>query len=118
MSGKEHEIIVRLLESLGITPNSGGGSYISYGIKLCIKNNAYEYNITDLYSAIAHDHMRSVSTVEREIRNAVRTAWKERDSECWRQVFITSRTFDERPPTNSLFITAVAECVKMRLLTA
>lgn len=115
MNDKTDKYIKFLLSGLGIDWESGGGSYILCGVRLCIEDTSCEYNIRQLYSAIGREYFRSVSTVEREIRNTIRAAWTKREEKYWQRVFVNTANYSEKPPVNSLFLSAMAESVRLGL---
>lgn len=78
MNGKENEKDVeRLLRSLGIGATYRGYRYLNYGIRLCLANEDYLLAVSKLlYPQIAKYFHTTSSSVERDIRTAVKVCWE------------------------------------------
>ena len=77
MNGKENEKDVeRLLRSLGIGATYRGYRYLNYGIRLCLADEDYLLAVSKLlYPQIAKYFHTTSSSVERDIRTAVKVCW-------------------------------------------
>ena len=78
MNGKENEKAVeRLLRSLGIGATYRGYRYLNYGIRLCLADEDYLLAVSKLlYPQIAKYFHTTSSSVERDIRTAVKVCWE------------------------------------------
>ena len=63
----------------------------------------------ELYPEVAARCNGTPSQVERSIRSAIATAWKNRDETLWRRYFMPDKEGTVPKPTNADFITRVAD---------
>lgn len=118
-AGKHIEAHVsRLLFELRMPAYFKGYSYLKDAICMVVEDSDIYAPITaDLYTRIAERHETTPPVVEAAIRYAIRKTWKRGDPVSLKKLFgAFSDLNDERAPTNSLFITRVAEEIKVNLL--
>jgi two-component system response regulator (stage 0 sporulation protein A) len=104
------DTVSNMLRSLHFSPKLGGFRYLEEGIVL------YEQNPTQsvtkvLYPEIAKRCNCSAESVERAIRTAIHTAWLNGDTQVWSRYFRTDQNGMVPRPTNTAFISAMAECL-------
>ena len=118
-SGKDIEAhVAKLLFELRMPTYFKGYSYLKDAICMAVEDNhVYAPTTVDLYERIAERHETTPLVVEAAIRYAIRKTWKRGDAEQLSKLFgAFSDLNDKRVPTNSLFITRVAEEIRVNLL--
>lgn len=106
--------ITTSLITLGIPVNYHGYGYL----RECIVRIAQkpDQGITkELYPAIAKMFGNGLTdkNIERSIRNAIEQAWKMRDDQIWQQYFPLRKDGQIKKPTNSQFIYALADSLRL-----
>jgi two-component system response regulator (stage 0 sporulation protein A) len=101
-----------MLLKLGIPVNMRGYRYLKTSIELCVNDpEIFENGITKfLYPLVAKIHNTTSECVERSIRNAISSAWKNMDFKNHDELFGFSY-FSHRP-TNSQFLALVIQRAK------
>ena len=104
--------ISNMLLKLGIPVNMRGYRYLKTSIELCMKDpEIFENGITKfLYPLVAKIHNTTSECVERSIRNAISSAWKNMEPQNHDEVFGFS--YFSRRPTNSQFLALVLQRAK------
>ena len=69
--------------------------------------------VKELYPAVAKTFGCTCAQVERSIRNAISSAWNNRDEETWRKYLKIETSQPLHRPTNSEFIIHLAELVRL-----
>ena len=110
-------IVANYLRRLGIPSNLRGYYYVRDAITLNLFNPNKQYMITkELYPEVAKRHKSTGARVERSIRKALEVAWERGDEEFIQEIFGNTISSRRRKPTNSEFISQVAEDIRMKNL--
>ena len=103
-----------LLHDLGIPSHVRGYSYIREGIMLLYKSTEEINFITkDIYPVIAEKYDTTSTRVERAIRHAIEISWIRGDLKVMEDIFGNSIDFERSKPTNSEFLTTIADRLKL-----
>lgn len=94
---------------LGICIKHDGYAYLQESI-LLMADNPRQAVTKELYPAVAAIFGCKGRLVERSIRSALDAAWKHRDIQVWQSYFPPST----KRPTNTVFITRLAESLRLR----
>ena len=106
--------ISNLLHSLGIPSHVRGYKYIREGILLLYKNsNLVTFVTKEIYPEIAHKYETTTSRVERAIRHAIEISSIRGDLKLMEELFGNSIDFEKSKPTNSEFLTTIADLFKL-----
>lgn len=104
--------VSNLLLALGIPTKLKGYNYLREAVLLMAKDP--EQSITkELYPAVAAICGGDKRNVERSSRSAIEKAWLYRDEQVWRMYFPTEAGGQLRRPTNSEFITRLADTLQL-----
>lgn len=110
----EAEITDALL-SCGVMPNLRGYRLLRSAVRIVIEDRDNLHGITKiLYPDLAKLHNTSAKSVERSIRNAIDAAWRSCDTAKRRAHFGMYAPLLESKPTNSEFISLLADFVESR----
>ena len=102
--------IATVLREVGIAPHIKGFTYLKDAVGLVLEREELLGLITkELYPTIARNHVTTSSRVERAMRHAIKSAWKEGMSE---HTLFTGRIEQEKSPKNSEFISYVSNYMK------
>ena len=113
-SDKIETRVSTLLHELGIPSHIRGYEYIREGVLLLYAEDGMATKVTrQLYPKIADKYRTTSSRVERAIRHAIEISWTRGDIKLMENLFGNSIDFDRSRPTNSEFLTTVAD--KFRL---
>lgn len=108
--------VCSVLSEIGIMANLKGYKYIKSAVLLGYDDEDILGAITkSLYPAISEEYNTSPTRVERAIRHAIELAWKNEDAVLAYEAMGFSNLGSEKRPTNSEFIHAVIEYLKMVL---
>lgn len=100
------------LNNLGIAPSIRGFHYLRTSILWTIKNSEVVINVTKtLYPSLAKEYNTTESKVERAMRHAITTVWKNGGDVTYRE--LVGFPVNQKP-MNSQFIAAVAEYFKLK----
>jgi two-component system response regulator (stage 0 sporulation protein A) len=106
--------ISKILHSLGVPSHIKGYVYIRESIKIMYKTNDINTGITkEIYPEIAKKYDSTISRVERAIRHAIEISWNRGDYEIMEEIFGHSVDFDRAKPTNSEFISTIADHLRL-----
>ena len=106
--------ITKVLHELGVPSHIKGYTYIRESIVELLFHPDMVGAITkELYPKIADEFNTTVSRVERSIRHAIEISWNRGNWDYMQEIFGYSVDIDRAKPTNSEFITTVAD--KLRL---
>jgi two-component system response regulator (stage 0 sporulation protein A) len=109
--------VARLLFQLDVPTHFKGYLYLKDAISMIIEETGlYTPVTTTLYMEIANKHGTTPSVVEAAVRYAIQQTWKRGNLKRLKKLFGAFSDLDEdRMPTNSLFMTRVAEEIKVSL---
>ena len=107
--------VSNLLHDLGIPSHVRGYQYIREGIILIYtKNKPIALVTKEIYPAIANKYETTPSRVERAIRHAIEVSWLRGDIHKMEDLFGNSIDFERSRPTNSEFLTTLADSIKIK----
>ena len=105
-------LVSNLLLSLNIPPRLNGYAQVREAI--LIKSRHPNYAITkELYPAVANACGCDTDSVERCIRTAIHSAWKQRDDRIWQLYFQPGPDGIIPRPTNGTFISRLADSLQL-----
>lgn len=103
-----------MLHDLGIPSHVRGYQYIREGVLLLYKDEDTSTFVTkEIYPKIASKYQTTSSRVERAIRHAIEISWTRGDIKLMEDLFGNSIDFDRSRPTNSEFLTTLADRFKL-----
>ena len=103
-----------ILHDLGIPSHVRGYKYIREGIMLLYTSREVVNLVTkDIYPEIATRYNTTSSRVERAIRHAIEISWIRGDLKVMEDIFGNSIDFERSKPTNSEFLTTIADRLKL-----
>lgn len=92
-----------ILLRLGFSQKLSGTRYLQQAIRL-FANDPQQMLTKELYAAVGQHFHASAAQVERCIRNAISTAWSNRDDRVWLRYFPSGDNGSVRRPTNGELI--------------
>lgn len=108
--------ITKLIHTLGMPAHVLGYEYTREAILLALGNKEMLRSITkELYPAIAQTFNTTPSRVERAIRHAVELAWDRGDLDTIQKFFGFTVSSKKGKPTNSEFLSALADHLRLEL---
>ena len=103
-----------LLHDLGIPSHVRAYQYIREGVMLLYANDGVTSLVTkEIYPKIANKYQTTSSRVERAIRHAIEISWTRGDIKLMEDIFGNSVDFDRSRPTNSEFLSPLADRFKL-----
>lgn len=106
--------VSNILHELGIPSHLRGYQYIRDGILLIYENDFNTTLVTkDIYPEIADKYETTSSRVERAIRHAIEISWIRGDLKLMENLFGHSIDYEKSKPTNSEFLTTIADRLKL-----
>ena len=102
-----------ILDRLAVDRNSIGGKALRNAVAVCVEDVEFEYKVTKLYADTAEKLSKAVSTIEREIRSAVRKSWTDGDPALLKEMLPAHYGKTEKSPVNALYIAAAAEWIRL-----
>ena len=103
-----------LVRNLGVPAHIKGCRYMKYAILMAIEDcNRINYITKLLYPEIAKKCKTTTSSVERAIRHAIDIVWTKGNQELLKEIFGTFVMEGQERPTNSQFIAAVADWMRL-----
>ena len=105
-------VVSNILLSLGFSTKLRGYAYLREAILEMMENPGQSVTKV-LYPAVGKCCDATKTQVERSIRSAINKAWSRRDETIWRQYFVPGLSGDVQRPTNSVFITTIADRLNM-----
>ena len=107
-------VITEQLRQLGMPASIHGFYYLRDAIKITLMQEGMIRNITKtLYPEVARYHHTTASRVERSIRHAIEISWMRGNPAAQIDVFGYTILPDRGKPTNSEFITMMAENIRL-----
>jgi len=102
--------VISLLKKMGVPPHVLGYTYLQDAIILVYEDESYIHNLVKkLYPAVAKMHGTTGTRVERAIRHAMESTYKEGDLKLLEEIFNTQN----KKPINSYAIATLVEYIKM-----
>ncbi len=118
VDAKENKVeieISKMLHDLGIPSHIRGYQYIRDGVYMMYKSKDKLIGITKyIYPEIATRYDTTASRVERAIRHAIEVSWARGDYDLMEHIFGHSVDYDRSKPTNSEFIAAIADNIRLK----
>ena len=106
--------VSELLHNLGIPSHIRGYKYIREGVMILYTSNNLVTMVTkDIYPEIAERFETTSSRVERAIRHAIEISWIRGDLKLMDELFGNSIDVERSKPTNSEFLTTIADRFKI-----
>lgn len=110
--------ITSILHEVGIPAHIKGYNYLRTGIQEVFYANSMSGRITkELYPNIAKKYLTTASRVERAIRHAIEVAWGRGNIDTIDSIFGYTINAYKAKPTNSEFISMIADKLKMSYRT-
>lgn len=107
--------IADMLHKLGIPSHVRGYQYIKEGIKIINRsNNNLAYVTKEIYPEIARKYETTPTRVERAIRHAIEISWSRGDMGLMEETFGNSLNVNRDKPTNSEYLTTLADRLRIR----
>lgn len=109
-------VVTTQMYDLGMPSNLAGFAQARMGIMMLTKDPGQSIT-KELYPAIAaqSEQRTSAGSVERNIRTAINAAWCRHNEEVWRRYFPATPDGHVPKPTNTQFLTRLADSVSQRL---
>lgn len=106
--------ITEIIHDIGIPAHIKGYQYLRDSIMLSVKDNDVINSITKiLYPTIAKKYQTTSSRVERAIRHAIEVAWNRGNTDTLNGLFGYTISNGKGKPTNSEFITLIADKIRL-----
>ncbi|HEY5583820.1 MAG TPA: sporulation transcription factor Spo0A [Ruminiclostridium sp.] len=108
--------VTSIIHEIGIPPHINGYRYIRDAVMMVVKDNDVIHSVTKiLYPSIARDHKTTPSRVERSIRHAIEVAWSKGDADKINSILGNTVNRGKGKPTNSEFISMIANKLRLEL---
>lgn len=108
--------LTRLLSVLGMPSNIYGFHFIRYAIAYVYYKKDINLSISNIYSKVANKYMTTKDNVERCIRHAIDISWNRGDLDIIDDIFGSSVDINKSKPTNSEYIFAVSDRLKLEMI--
>lgn len=105
--------ISQLLHNLGIPSHLKGYKYIRECVLISCKTHKCLHVTKDLYPEVSIIYSSTPSRVERAIRHAIEISWTRGDIKLMDELFGFSVSVERSKPTNSEFISTIADRIKL-----
>lgn len=112
-TSKMESDVSTLLHELGIPTHIRGYQYIREGVLILYAEDITCSVTKDVYPIIAEKYQTTSSRVERAIRHAIEISWTRGDIALIENLFGNSIDFDRSRPTNSEFLSTLADKFKL-----
>lgn len=109
-----HSITSGMLLALDIAPKLDGYGYLQAAIPIYVKDTKQTFT-KELYAAVGALYNKDPKLVERSIRSAIDSAWRQGDHKIWRAYFRTAPDGTIPRPTNGHFIATMANALAEQL---
>lgn len=107
--------ITREIQQIGLSPGIKGFRYVRHAIYLMAESEKCRSMMKEIYPAVAKKFDTTTACVERDIRHAIEGAWTHGSMTRIDEVFGFSVDADKGKPTNSAFISTIAERIRLGL---
>ena len=116
MSGQELEqAISGFMLELGIPAHLRGYQYLRSAVEMCTKDMELVGSVTKLlYPDLAKMYKTTDQKIERAIRNAIEVSWERGNSALFEDVFGYCNSEEYGRPTNSEYIAAAADYIRLK----
>ena len=116
MSKQELEqAISGFMLELGIPANLRGYQYLRSALEMCAEDMELVGSVTKLlYPDLAKLYKTTDQKIERAIRNAIEVSWERGNSTLFEQLFGYCNSNEYSRPTNSEYIAAVADYIRLK----
>ena len=108
----DERMVKKLLKEMAVPMNIKGYQYLSKAIVVLSKEKGMKISL-GLYPKVAREFATTSSRVERAIRHAIEVSWNRADYDMMNKIFGHSIDYDRAKPTNSEFISTIAERIKL-----
>ena len=99
---------------LGIPAHLRGYQYLRSAIEMCAEDMELVGSVTKLlYPDLAKMHKTTDQKIERAIRNAIEVSWERGNGNLFEELFGYNNSEEYSRPTNSEYIAAVADHIRM-----
>ena len=96
--------------TLGVRTKLDGYTYLLDAIPMVLREPGISLT-KELYPDVAKICQSDAKRVERSMRDAIEKAWENRDDQIWKLYFASGSSGEVRKPTNSVFISRLADCL-------
>lgn len=99
---------------LGIPAHLRGYQYLRSAVEMCTEDMELVGSVTKLlYPDLAKKHKTTDQKIERAIRNAIEVSWERGNGELFEELFGYNNSEEYSRPTNSEYIAAVADHIRL-----
>lgn len=99
---------------LGVPAHLRGYQYLRSAVWMCAQDMELVGSVTKLlYPDLAKMYRTTDQKIERAIRNAIEVSWERGNSELFERLFGYSNSNEYSRPTNSEYIAAVADYIRL-----
>lgn len=115
LSGQELErAISGFMLELGIPAHLRGYQYLRSAVEMCAEDMGLVGSVTKLlYPDLAKLYKTTDQKIERAIRNAIEVSWERGNSALFERLFGYSNASEYGRPTNSEYIAAAADYIRL-----
>lgn len=107
--------VTNTLRTLGVPAHLKGYHYLRSAIMIGLEDHSVIGQVTKiLYPVIAEEYKTMASSVERNIRHAIETAWDRVDVDVLESYFGNTVNAKSGNPTNSEFIALVIDTIELK----
>lgn len=101
---------------LGIPAHLRGYQFVRSAVTMCVWDMELVGSVTKLlYPDLAKAYHTSIQKIERAIRNAIEVSWERGNKELFEELFGYDNSNEYNRPTNSEYIAAVSDHIRMLL---
>ena len=109
------QVISSFMLELGIPAHLRGYQYLRSAVEMCAKDMELVGSVTKLlYPDLAKLYKTTDQKIERAIRNAIEVSWERGNSALFEQLFGYCNSNEYSRPTNSEYIAAVADYIRLK----
>ena len=99
---------------LGIPAHLRGYQYLRSAVEMCVEDLELVGSVTKLlYPDLAKMHKTTDQKIERAIRNAIEVSWERGNGVLFEELFGYNNSEEYSRPTNSEYIAAVADHIRL-----
>lgn len=113
------QMISEMMLDMGIPAHLKGYHYMRTAVLLAVEDMKVVGSVTKLlYPEIAKSYNTTDGKVERAIRNAIEISWERGNRQTFEKLFGYCMESGQGRPTNSEYIAAIADTVRLNLIGA